>query len=339
MASPGAPTATRATASSFSRVPRWQREWLAASLGCTVADTIFNPLEVLKVRRQIAVASTTAASAAPSSSASSSTLGLARSAIAERGLLRGLWLPGLEATCYRAFSYTGFRIGMYPSVRDAVARTMGGGDERASSGASASGASASSLPSRLAAGALTGAIGSAVFNPIDVVRVRQQGATPYPSTLGAFVEVARSEGVVSGLYRGLGACVLRAAMLSGSQLATYDTAKRWLRGDEGSPWAARGSPWAVPEGPALHFAASFLSGVVAQTATQPADTLKTLAMAETGKGDVAGTIAVARKVWRAGGVRAFYRGFWPAAARQGPVMVIQMPIVEQFRNALGLEYF
>ena len=269
MASPGAPTATRATASSFARVPRWQREWLAASLGCTVADTIFNPLEVLKVRRQIAVASTTAASAAPSSSASSSTLGLARSAIAERGLLRGLWLPGLEATCYRAFSYTGFRIGMYPSVRDAVARTLGGGDERASSGASASGASSSSLPSRLAAGALTGAIGSAVFNPIDVVRVRQQGATPYPSTLGAFVEVARSEGVVSGLYRGLGACVLRAAMLSGSQLATYDTAKRWLRGDEGSPWAARGSPWAVPEGPALHFAASFLSGVVAQTATQP----------------------------------------------------------------------
>ena len=339
MASPGAPTATRATASSFARVPRWQREWLAASLGCTVADTIFNPLEVLKVRRQIAVASTTAASAAPSSSASSSTLGLARSAIAERGLLRGLWLPGLEATCYRAFSYTGFRIGMYPSVRDAVARTMGGGDERASSDASASGASASSLPSRLAAGALTGAIGSAVFNPIDVVRVRQQGATPYPSTLGAFVEVARSEGVVSGLYRGLGACVLRAAMLSGSQLATYDTAKRWLRGDEGSPWAARGSPWAIPEGPALHFAASFLSGVVAQTATQPADTLKTLAMAETGNGDGAGTIAVARKVWRAGGVRAFYRGFWPAAARQGPVMVIQMPIVEQFRNALGLEYF
>ena len=288
MASSGAPTATRATASSFARVPRWQREWLAASLGCTVADTIFNPLEVLKVRRQIAVASTTAASAAPSSSASSSALGLARSAIAGRGLLRGRWLPGLEATCYRAVANTGFRIGMYPSVRDAVARTMGGGDERASSDASASGASSSALPSRLAAGALTGAIGSAVFNPIDVVRVRQQGATPYPSTLGAFVEVARSEGVVSGLYRGLGACVLRAAMLSGSQLATYDTAKRWLRGDEGSPWAARGSPWAVPEGPALHFAASFLSGVVAQTATQPADTLKTLAMAETGRGTARG---------------------------------------------------
>ena len=34
-----------------------------------------------------------------------------------------------------------------------------------------------------------------------------------------------------------------------------------------------------------------------------------------------------------------YRGYWPAMARQGPVMVIQMPIVEQFRKALGLDYF
>ena len=33
------------------------------------------------------------------------------------------------------------------------------------------------------------------------------------------------------------------------------------------------------------------------------------------------------------------RGYWPAMARQGPVMVIQMPIVEQFRKMMGLEYF
>ena len=49
-----------------------------------------------------------------------STFLLARAAINEHGLMRGLWLPGLEATCYRAFSYTGFRIGLYPTVRDAI---------------------------------------------------------------------------------------------------------------------------------------------------------------------------------------------------------------------------
>ena len=35
----------------------------------------------------------------------------------------------------------------------------------------------------------------------------------------------------------------------------------------------------MSEGPALHFTASFMSGVVAQTVTQPVDTLKTLVMA------------------------------------------------------------
>ena len=49
--------------------------------------------------------------------------------------------------------------------------------------------------------------------------------------------------------------------------------------------------------------------------------------------------AAARALVAKSGPAALYRGFWPAAARQGPVMVIQMPIVEQFRKAMGLEYF
>jgi solute carrier family 25 uncoupling protein 8/9 len=105
-------------------LPPWQREWLAASMGCTIADAMFNPLEVLKVRRQMLArraSSTTASNAAAAAATASATapptgtLALARDAIKSRGLANGLWLPGLEATCYRAFSYTGFRIGMYPS--------------------------------------------------------------------------------------------------------------------------------------------------------------------------------------------------------------------------------
>ena len=240
---------------SLAWVTPWQREWLAASMGCTIADTAFNPLEVLKVRRQTAMA---ASSGSGASAGPASTLALARAAAAEKGILRGLWLPGLEATCYRAFSYTGFRIGLYPSVRDAIVGSgaVGGPD---------------SVPARVAAGAATGAVGSALFNPIDVVRIRMQGPAPYPTTLGAFAAIARDEGVVAGLWRGTSACVGRAMMLSGSQLATYDTAKRALK--------SRG---AMEEGPALHFTASFASGVVAQTVTQPMDTLKTLVMAKSG---------------------------------------------------------
>lgn len=105
----------------------------------------------------------------------SSSLSLARAAMREHGVLRGLWLPGLEATCYRAFSYTGFRIGLYPTVRDAIVGSGTLGD-------------ADSIPARIAAGAATGMVGSAVFNPIDVVRIRMQGPNPYPSTLGGASE-------------------------------------------------------------------------------------------------------------------------------------------------------
>ncbi|EEH55315.1 mitochondrial carrier family [Micromonas pusilla CCMP1545] len=323
-------------------LPPWQREWLAASMGCTIADAMFNPLEVLKVRRQMLArraSSTTASNAAAAAATASATapptgtLALARDAIKSRGLANGLWLPGLEATCYRAFSYTGFRIGMYPSgashalvpirpLRDAIVSRGAFGD-------------ADSIAARVAAGALTGAVGSAVFNPIDVVRIRMQGPTPYPSTLGAFVAIAKREGVVRGLWRGTDACVARAALLSGSQLATYDSVKKHLKANGG-----------FEEGPGLHFAASFTSGIVAQTVTMPADTLKTLAMAGGDGGDGGkrhgggpGTLGILTRVLRTHGVGALYRGYWPAMARQGPVMVIQMPIVEQFRRAFGLEYF
>ena len=86
-----------------------------------------------------------------------------------------------------------------------------------------------------------------------------------------------------------------------------------------------------------------MSGVVAQTVTQPVDTLKTLVMANGGngggKGNGGGTLATLGALLARSGPIGLYRGYWPAMARQGPVMVIQMPIVEQFRKALGLDYF
>ena len=50
---PGSPkTATTTT-------ERLAKEWLSAGVGCALSDTVFNPLEVLKVRRQIQASSNT----------------------------------------------------------------------------------------------------------------------------------------------------------------------------------------------------------------------------------------------------------------------------------------
>ena len=280
-------------------IQKISREWLAAGAGCAIADTLFNPLEVVKVRAQ----QTNGRSRA-----------LALDAIRTEGALKGLLTPGLLATWMRGMSYTGFRIGLYPSAR-AEARRVFGDD---------------GFAAKLCAGAVTGGIGALVFNPIDVIRVRMQSKTcAYASTMRAFGEVAMKEGVRNGLWRGAGACVARAMTLSGSQLATYDYGKK----------AMLSNKVFAEDAPPLHFAASFVSGCVAQTVTQPVDTLKTLVMSKPSS-DSRGAIAIGMDIIKTQGIRGLYRGYWAATARQGPVMVIQMPLVEALRrHVFGLEPF
>jgi len=79
---------------------------------------------------------------------------------------------------------------------------------------------------KAAAGGLTGALGSFIFNPIDVVRVRyQRNPNVYPSTISAFSIIYTKEGL-SGMWSGGSASITRSALLSGSQLATYETFKK-----------------------------------------------------------------------------------------------------------------
>eukprot|EP00192_Tetraselmis_astigmatica_P013018 CAMPEP_0117668170 /NCGR_PEP_ID=MMETSP0804-20121206/11390_1 /TAXON_ID=1074897 /ORGANISM="Tetraselmis astigmatica, Strain CCMP880" /LENGTH=385 /DNA_ID=CAMNT_0005476011 /DNA_START=67 /DNA_END=1225 /DNA_ORIENTATION=+ len=282
------------------------REWAAAGVGCSLADTVFNPLEVLKVRLQTA----SSAHAPGQVHATPSVASIAREAISKKGFVSGLLEPGLMATWMRGLSYTGFRIGLYPAVRDQFGNSIGG---------------------RIAAGALTGAIGSALFNPVDIVRIRMQAPVPqYPNTIAAFSAIQHQEGL-QGLWRGYSASMLRAAMLSGSQLATYDTTKRALLTGPGS--------WGFSQdGPALQLTASCVSGLVAQTVTQPADTLKTLVMSQKTDSRQKGVLEMLVATFRRGGFRAFYAGYFPALGRQGPVMLVQMPLVEQLRKVFGLDY-
>ena len=48
------------------------------------------------------------------------------------------------------------------------------------------------------------------------------------------------------------------------------------------------------------------------------------------------SIGVAREIWQHEGVRGFFRGVLPAYARIGPIIFLQMPIVEALRSAFGV---
>lgn len=278
------------------------KEILAAGAGCSMADSMFNGLEVLKVRAQIT--------------------GRPMADLMKETSISNICLPGLGATQLRGFTYTGFRIGAYPEAKRWCERTTG--------------QSADSFTVRAASGLATGTIGGALFTPVDLVRVRLQAephafahVSPLMRTFYSFGHVVREEKEmgIRALYRGLPACVLRAALLSSSQLASYDTCKSVAK--------QRGAS----EGPLLHTVSSFISGLIAQTVIMPADTLKTLTMGkQTNTGAPRSLLMVTYNLVRAEGILALYRGYLPALLRQGPVITVQMPLIEQMRAFMGLGY-
>lgn len=222
---------------------------------------------------------------------------------AEEGL-RGLLLPGLFATILRELSFSGLRFGLYSPIKQ-LSCDIAGVENTGSA----------PFIVKFISGFTTGTIGSIIANPCDLVKIRLQaeagrvdphsgnystglrkGHQPtYSSTMNAFYRIWADEGVVNGLYRGASATALRAAFITGGQLASYDHTKYYLK-REGI----------LQEGVVLHIVGSVVAGLVAckvqyivvsragpsssnlhslqkGTLAAPADLVKTKMMGQSGK--------------------------------------------------------
>ena len=123
---------------------------------------------------------------------------------------------------------------------------------------------------KVAAGMTCGALASAIFTPVDVVKVRMQAdaaGTRYKGMLDAFRTIAKEEGV-QGLYTGMSPTVQRAAIVAASELASYDVFKSELMARQ---WE---------DGVAAHIVASLGAGFVATVASSPADVVKSRVMSQ-----------------------------------------------------------
>ena len=176
-----------------------------------VVSAILNPTDVIKTRRQIVGFS------------GASPLDMAR-AVARADGLRGLWLPGLQATVLRELLYSGCTKGLYPYARDAVA-----GEEDAS------------LAQRALAAALTGFGGSLCANAVDVVKVKQFDSGSNRSVVAAMRDVASTRAARGAVARGrrplhhrrvacaqVSASAPRGAAIAIGEVTTYDYAKSRL---------------------------------------------------------------------------------------------------------------
>ncbi|CAE7292414.1 ucpB [Symbiodinium natans] len=288
-----------------------------AGISNAIAACFTNPVDVVKVRMQLAgVSQITSCNA-------QTVLSSGQKLLQQEGL-SGLQ-RGLRPSVLRELSYSGMRMGLYEPVREKLAG-LGQQERRQRT---------SPLMVKVLAGAITGAVGSVIANPFDLLKVRMQGGgqgQARASVAEALSAIVRDAGV-RGLWRGAGPTVQRATLLTASQVPSYDHAKHTLL-DLGL----------VREGYACHFVCSMLAGVVAAAVTSPVDLAKSRIMSQPlDQGTQRG--ALYRNTWdcltkTAGteGVAALFRGFNMQWMRLGPHTTISLMCFEQLRYLAGMNF-
>lgn len=207
------------------------------------------------------------------------------------GLL-GLY-PGISASLLRQLTYSTARFGIYEEMKARSKKTE------------------QSFPMLIAMSSTAGFVGGIIGNFADVLNVRMQhdAALPaekrrnYKHAVDGMVRMAREEGPLSW-FRGWLPNSSRAAVMTASQLASYDVFKRMLL--DYTP---------LKDNLTTHFSASFLAGLVAATVTSPIDVIKTRVMSSHHQ---QGILHLIRDINRAEGVGWVFKGWVPSFLRLGP---------------------
>jgi len=282
-----------------------------AGVSNAFSAAVTNPVDVLKVRMQMAGEGITLQRRSMWQSAT-----LIIDSEGARGFYRGL-APSL----LREMSYSAIRMGLYEPTKDALG-----------------GKGSTSLATKVLAGATTGAAGSLIACPLDLIKVRMQSACGtgrrhrYVSVFGAVREISHEGGGMRSLWRGSGATVQRAALLTAAQMPSYDHMKHTLV-DNGH----------MQEGYPCHFISCMGAGVVAAALTSPVDLAKSRVMAQpvdtAGRGTLyKGTVDCLRRVVQTEGPTAVFKGFNSQWLRIGPHTTISLMVFEQLRRLAGMDY-
>ncbi|KAH7301675.1 hypothetical protein KP509_23G037800 [Ceratopteris richardii] len=300
----------------------------AASIvaGCTT-----HPLDLIKVRMQLqgeggdvlpnVKASTGAANASvkPSSTPPPirvGPIGMGARVIRQEGV--SALFSGVSATFLRQATYSTTRMGLYEMMKNKWERD----------------GKRLPLHKKVIAGLVAGGIGAAVGNPADMAMVRMQadGRLPvesrrhYKSVADAILRTAKDEGI-GALWRGSSPTVVRAMLVTASQLATYDQVKEVILHNH----------W-LKDGLVLHVVASSAAGVTAAISSNPVDVVKTRLMnmhvGADGTRPYSGPLDCAFKTIRKEGPLALYKGLIPTMFRQGPFTIVLFVTLERMRKLL-----
>eukprot|EP00747_Dinoflagellata_sp_TGD_P029395 gnl/TRDRNA2_/TRDRNA2_133888_c0_seq1.p1 gnl/TRDRNA2_/TRDRNA2_133888_c0~~gnl/TRDRNA2_/TRDRNA2_133888_c0_seq1.p1 ORF type:complete len:317 (-),score=39.37 gnl/TRDRNA2_/TRDRNA2_133888_c0_seq1:284-1126(-) len=254
-----------------------------------------HPADVMKVRLQL----TGECNANKRSLTAKDFLRIGRKLALEEGVKSGLY-AGITASWLRQAIFSSLRHGLY-GVAERSWRQRNNGQI--------------SLPTRLTCAILSGCTASVIANPTDVTLIRMQsdGFWPEPQRRGyrhvfdGIYRIVRDEGVAS-LWRGCGPTVTRAALVTGSQITTYDEVKAaMLR-------------LGYPDAFQVHLCSAISSATVACIVTSPVDVVKTRIMNMQRDHGISykGPLDVVWKTLKTEGPLAFYKGLSATFLRLWP---------------------
>lgn len=293
------------------------------------AITCTHPIDVVKTRLQVqGELSKTNAGQPAAYRGIVRSLGIIARAEGVGGLYRGL-LPayGLQ------FSVTAVRFAIYDLQKRLVGEEFG---KQGKTSTDAKGEQ--SVLRNFAMGAVGGVAGGVCGCPFYLLKTQFQtyssaGALKavgaqheHKGVVSAFVSIGRKHGL-SGYFRGLTAFLPRVCIYSGVQLSTYDGVKSFLRG----------SRLNLPDSFSTHLLASSVTTCAAVTALQPFDFLSTRLMnqADPSPGQprqYANALDCAQQTLRTEGLRGFFKGAATNYARFTPYGILQLVLIEQFKN-------
>lgn len=259
-----------------------------------------HPFDVAKVQMQI------------NQQAGATLTSTCRTILASDGIA-GLY-AGLNFAMWRQGTYTTSRMGLY----DIICPLFGDKDGKVSA------------LGKMGAGVTAGGIAATACCPVEVGLIRAQADARLPpeerrnyrGLFDAVRRIAATEGVPA-LWRGVGPTVGRGAVVSMTQLASYDQAKEML-----TPVLGDGFPTFV--------CSAFASGFIYCTASLPLDITKTriqnMKPDATGKMPYTGMVDALYKIAVNEGVLALWKGFPPYFLRSGGHTVFMFLFKEQYNK-------
>jgi dicarboxylate transporter 10 len=177
----------------------------------------------------------------------------------------------------------------------------------------------------VSAAAVSGFTGGFVGNAADIANVRMQNDKSLPRevrrnyrhVVDAMVRVGKEEGW-RGYFRGVWPNCVRAAVMTSSQLASYDAFKALLVGK-----------LEMGDVASTHLTASIMASLVATTLGSPVDVVKTKLMSASGEPSV---LRIIKGMYQTEGFRWLFRGWLPSFVRLGPQTIATLLFLEQHKR-------